>query len=379
MSELAHRRPQTVATQVDWDAALRYLNLSPKDPRAQALVMVCNRYDLDPMLGHVSLYDGKPYVHFAGYLHIANSHPAYLGPETVREWEDDTYYHATVRVHRSDRSFPSERTGKSRKVKRKKDGTTYTDEDADAKAFAQACRRVLRMAFNVAHPDPGEEDGDPVPAPTPVVEVVRMTQVDGGVPTEEAIGLLGSSEAAKELVSRPIVSDRYREAVKIAQLDIFGQVWEDFWRLADLKSWREVLLAARERMNESSRQPSDPGKAATPPGGPAGSGATSEAAAMPATSGSHTRDPASDTDASATGHGDTDVPAGHEPPNAEAPTSPASPGDGKAGREPRGGRAQPGKAAPADPPPAAPAQAEEAEQAAFEQGLDGDDTGKWAR
>jgi hypothetical protein len=311
MTELAHRRPQTVAPQVDWDAALRYLNLSPKDPRAQALVMVCNRYNLDPMLGHVSLYDGKPYVHFAGYLHIANDHPAYLGPETVREWEDETYYHATVRVHRSDRSFPSERTGKSRKVKRKKDGTTYTDEDADAKAFAQACRRALRMAFNVAHPDPGEEEGDPTPAPAPVVEVARMTEISGGIPTEEAIGRLGSSEAAKELVSRSIVSDRYREAVKAAQLDLFGEIWEDFWRLADLKSWREVLHAALA-------QTSDPGSVSAPPD----------------------PHPGSDPNASVTGPGDTDASnAGHASPNAEAstPAAPASPG--AAGQRPGGGEA----------------------------------------
>jgi hypothetical protein len=319
MTELAHRRPQTIAHQVDWDAALRYLNLSPKDPRAQALVMVCNRYDLDPMLGHVSLYDGKPYVHFAGYLHIANEHPAYLGPETVREWEDEVYYHATVRVHRSDRNFPSERTGKSRKVKRKKDGTTYTDEDADAKAFAQACRRALRMAFNVAHPDPGEEEADPTPAPPPVVEVARMTEVDGGVPTSEAISRLASSEAAKELVSRPIVSDRYREAVKAAQLATFGEPWEDFWRLADLKSWREVLLAAREQMNQSSRhQTSDPARLAPPaaPGSEPGEGER-------ATAGERRDDPSPGTNASEAGpRGNDATQAGREPPTAEAPTSP---------------------------------------------------------
>jgi len=90
-------------------------------------------------------------------------------------------------------------------------------------------------------------------------------------------------------------------------------------------------------------QPSDPGKA-TPPGDPAGSDPTSEAEAPGSrvTAAGHAS--ASDLNASVTGHGDTDVPAGHEPPNAEASTSPsppASPGDGGdhlfgAGEDPTG-------------------------------------------
>jgi hypothetical protein len=180
MTELAHRRPQSVAEahEVDYIKALNYLGLSPGQPAAQALILVCQRYDLDPLLGHISLYDGKPYVHYAGYLHIGNSNPHYEGAECVREWEDGTYNYATVRVHRDDRKFYAERTGKSRKVKPKKGGGTYVDEFADAKAFAQAHRRALRLAFNVDHPEPAEDHGE-TPAPGPVVEVARM--VDGQV------------------------------------------------------------------------------------------------------------------------------------------------------------------------------------------------------
>ena len=180
MGELAHRRPQSVAEAqtVDYTKALNYLGLSPGQPAAQALILVCQRYRLDPLLGHISLYDGKPYVHFAGYLHIANDHKEFDGIECVREWETDTHFHATVRVHRRGRSFPSERTGRSAKLKRKKDGSKYEDEHADAKAFAQACRRALRMCFNVDHPEPAEDHGE-TPAPAPVVEVARM--VDGQV------------------------------------------------------------------------------------------------------------------------------------------------------------------------------------------------------
>jgi len=161
---------------------------------------VCRRYDLDPLLGHISLYDGKPYVHYAGYLHIGNSRPQYEGAECVREWETETHFWATVRVHRSDRKFYFERTGKSKKVKPRKNGQgTYVDEDADAKAFAQAHRRALRMAFNVDAPEPAEDHGES-PAPEPVIEVARM--VDGQV-GEQMSGAGGDTPAAEAGSQRP--------------------------------------------------------------------------------------------------------------------------------------------------------------------------------
>jgi len=186
MTELAHRRPQSVADHatVDYTAALAYLGLRANDPKAHALILVCQRYQLDPLLGHVSIYKDRPYIHFAGYLHLANAHPQFAGLETVREWEDERYCYATVRAHRGDRDFPAERTGKSLKAKPKQGGGTYDDADADAKAFAQAARRALRMAFNVDHPDPAEDEGaGPVAAPAPVVEVARrvVEQTTGAV------------------------------------------------------------------------------------------------------------------------------------------------------------------------------------------------------
>jgi hypothetical protein len=180
MSELAHRRPQSVAEAqtVDYTKALNYLGLSPGQPAAQALILVCQRYDLDPLLQHIEILDGKVYVKYAGYLHIANSSSHYQGAECVREWDDETYYWATVRVHRDDRMFYAERTGKSRKIKPKRGGGTYVDDEADAKAFAQAHRRALRLAFNVDHPEPAEDHGE-TPAPGPVVEVARMVGEQG--------------------------------------------------------------------------------------------------------------------------------------------------------------------------------------------------------
>ena len=185
MSELAHRRPQSVAEHatVDYAAALRYLGLPRTTPSACAGVGVRRATASTPYWATSASTDEKPYVHLAGYLHIANADPHFEGIESVREWDDDRYYHATVRVHRSDRIFPSERSGEVAETdKPKSGGGTYADEDADAKAFAQAARRALRMAFNVDHPDPAEDHGE-VPAPPPVVEVARIVQEKSGAVT----------------------------------------------------------------------------------------------------------------------------------------------------------------------------------------------------
>jgi len=109
---------------------------------------------------------------------------------------------------------------------------------------------------------------------------------------------------------------------------------------------------------EPPNQTADP--ASAPPRGLAGSAPTSEAGrtleetplAAGAVAGSNPASarPASDLNASVTGPGDTDVPAGHEPPNAEAPR-PSEPSSlGTEGR--RAGRRG---------PPAPPAEPEQAE------------------
>ena len=157
----------------------------------------------------------------------------------------------------------------------------------------------------------------------PEATISRFAVVEGGIPSEDTIRGLESVAAAKELVTREIVSDRYREAVKIAEVEAFGEVWEDFWRHANLASWVTVLLDAHRVTTPRAIETADP--ASAPPRGLAGSAPTSEAGEREGAPDRH--DPASDTNASVTGQGDTDVPAGHEPPDTEASTSPRPAGE----------------------------------------------------
>jgi phage recombination protein Bet len=103
--------------------------------------------------------------------------------------------------------------------------------------------------------------------------ISRFAVVEGGIPSEETIRGLESVAAAKELVTREIVSDRFREAVKIAQVEAFGEVWEDFWRHANLASWLTVLLDAWRAVQPRAIETSGP--VASPPGS-AGPDPTSE-------------------------------------------------------------------------------------------------------
>jgi hypothetical protein len=139
----------------------------------------------------------------------------------------------------------------------------------------------------------------------------------------------------------------------------------------------EVAGRVAGEMHESSRhQTSDPAPQAPPR--QAGSGDQSEAGeaadrrvgrAADAPAGSvRAERPASDLNASVTGPGDTDVPAGQEPPNAEAPRP--SPSSSLRGGRRAGRRGPP--AAPAEPEQQA---IEEADQAAHDRKL----AGEWTK
>ena len=79
MTDIA-RRDQTPA-----DIA-RLLGMNPSDPKTQAMVAVCARYELDPLLKHVVVIPGAgPYITRDGLLHVALKRevPEALKPRTI--------------------------------------------------------------------------------------------------------------------------------------------------------------------------------------------------------------------------------------------------------------------------------------------------------
>lgn len=87
---------------------LSYLGLSPDDPRSRAVVAVCGRYALDPVLRHVIVIPkGGAYITRDGYLHIAHRSGQLDGivvEEAPHLVEDE--WHCRVSVYRKDMRFP---------------------------------------------------------------------------------------------------------------------------------------------------------------------------------------------------------------------------------------------------------------------------------
>lgn len=89
---------------------LDYLGLNPADPKAQAVVAVAQRYDLDPLLKHVIVIPrGGVYVTRDGLLHVAHRSGQLDGIVVEQEptlSEDGKEWVARVSVYRKDMRHP---------------------------------------------------------------------------------------------------------------------------------------------------------------------------------------------------------------------------------------------------------------------------------
>ena len=80
------------AEQIDREAILKAFNINPRDPKAQAMILACEKYGLDPLLKHAVLISGNLYVTRDGLLHVAHRDGRLDGiviedeGETAQEW-----------------------------------------------------------------------------------------------------------------------------------------------------------------------------------------------------------------------------------------------------------------------------------------------------
>lgn len=134
--------------QVDQAAILRHLNINPNDPAAQALIMVCQRYDLDPILKHALLIKGRLYVTRDGLLHVAHRSGVFDGMEVIDQGESQTHYTAKVSVWRKDMGRPFSYIG--RYPKSGQIAKDYGPEMAVKVAEVMALRRAFDVALGAA-------------------------------------------------------------------------------------------------------------------------------------------------------------------------------------------------------------------------------------
>ena len=174
MSELVHvDQAPTVA--VDQTAILRALKLDPRDPNTQALLLVCQRYDLDPLMKHMVLISGNPYITRDGYLHVAHRSGQFDGMEVVDAGENDHEWWAAVSVWRKDMGRPFTYRGRYPKSGQQK---RYGPEMAIKVAEVMALRRAFSVT-GVGAADEQWDTSDTIDAELvePVVDVAAQKRL----------------------------------------------------------------------------------------------------------------------------------------------------------------------------------------------------------
>lgn len=186
---------------LDHEAILRSLNLNPRDPKTQALLLVCDRYDLDPVMKHMVLISGNPYVTRDGLLHVAHRSGQFDGMEVIDTGEYETHYWAKVGVYRKDMGRPFTFVGRFSKSKQ------MAKEYGPEMAIKVAEVAALRRAFPVTG----------LPAAIDASSAVEPSDEEQQTIGERRQELLGGPQVAATVVESPgvvLASDEQREALK---------------------------------------------------------------------------------------------------------------------------------------------------------------------
>lgn len=196
-----------VATfEVDRAEIGKYLGLNPRDPRSHAVVAVCERYALDPVLKHVVVIpNAGVYITRDGLLHVAHRSGALDGIVVEDQGETESEWWAKVSIYRKDMSRPFTFRGRySKSASNKKYGPEMALKCAEALA--------LRRAFDVAGL-PVLEERDAAPAPqVAVVNTARLIPQGGDTnqPTmvDTDTGEIIDAEVIEEDPDAPITGDQ---------------------------------------------------------------------------------------------------------------------------------------------------------------------------
>ncbi len=84
--------------------AIGFDRLAPE--QREIALNIAARYDLDPLLKHIVLIDGKPYITRDGLLHIAHRSGVFDGIEVTPPVKVDRFWRVTATVYRKDMSHP---------------------------------------------------------------------------------------------------------------------------------------------------------------------------------------------------------------------------------------------------------------------------------
>jgi hypothetical protein len=127
-------------------ALLRAVGFDKLSPEQRALALqIADRYELDPLLKHLVMIEGRPYITRDGLLHVAHRSGKLDGIETSEAAIVDGFWRASCSVYRKDMSRPFTYTGR------------YPTSGGNQKFAPEMAVKVaevmaLRRAFDVAAP-----------------------------------------------------------------------------------------------------------------------------------------------------------------------------------------------------------------------------------
>jgi hypothetical protein len=152
-------------------ALLKAIGLDRVAPEQRELALnIAQRYELDLMLKHLVLIDGRPFITRDGLLHIAHRSGQLDGIETSEPIEVEGYWRATCSVYRKDMSRAFTYSGRY-PVKGK--NAAFGPEMAVKVAESMA----LRRAFDVAAPAADERWDTDVPTVEPTAPRQTLAEV----------------------------------------------------------------------------------------------------------------------------------------------------------------------------------------------------------
>jgi hypothetical protein len=158
-------------------ALLKAVGLDKLSSEQRELALnIAHRYELDLLLKHLVLIEGRPYITRDGLLHIAHRSGFFDGMDTSAPHLEAGYWHAQCSVYRKDMTRPFTYFGRYPAEGRNK-------QFAPEMAVKAAESMALRRAFDIAAPSADErwDVPEPVsiepPAPKPTLREVAAARV----------------------------------------------------------------------------------------------------------------------------------------------------------------------------------------------------------
>jgi hypothetical protein len=197
-------------------ALLKAIGFDRLAPEQRELALhLANRYELDPMLRHIAVIDGRPVLTRDALLHIAHRSGVFDGIQVTRPVLEDAFWRCTCTVWRKDWTHNIQYDGRFPDAGRKGRATEYAEEMAVKCAESMA----LRRAFDVAAPILEERwDAEPAyepPTPKPTLAERAATRAAEITVLAEPM----SEEASAKYVNAEEVAEGARPVLRLPASD----------------------------------------------------------------------------------------------------------------------------------------------------------------